>query len=362
MAAQRTTEVEIGVVEAERFLLRLVLRGDSSFSIGPTDDATLTLDALEGEPTRRLLSFEEVRPTVHFDENSRLEVELDGERLRGAELLDRGIASMSGGGARLALSDGVRFVYLVGPVQILVKVRARVDVSTWNLQHDDPRVCGGCSTELLWPPGLSPGSLVSCASCGDLNRCAAEDSQAQDQEQPALEIARKHDALPRESTPAKSVEPMQDVPGIKPPAEAFDDEEEATEIEGASTAVAPEIAALDSIIDDDDAPTEPGREFPKAPPGPASLPPRPGEASLARSGEAPGLDRPTGPEHPEPSYVPEMKSRFGRESDGDDFFTPRRPRRQRQRRKPNYLGWALVSLGLVSGLAGGVLLVLANLT
>ena len=148
----------------------------------------------------------------------------------------------------------------------------------------------------------------------------------------------------------------------KPPPEAFDDEEEATEIEGPSTPPPPEIAALDASMDDDDAPTEPGREFPQVPPGPTSLPPGFQNASRAPAGRAPALDRPPGRERLEPSYVPESKGRSGGRSEDEEFFAPRRPRRQRQRPKPNYLGWALVSLGLVSGLAGGALLVLANLS
>ena len=56
--------------------------------------------------------------------------------------------------------------------------------------------------------------------------------------------------------------------------------------------------------------------------------------------------------------VPQMPPASAAEPTGRDFLVPRR---RRAKVRPNYVGWLLVFVGMVSGLAGLVLLALSAL-
>jgi hypothetical protein len=283
-----------------------------------------------------VLAFADGRPMLLFSEDSRLEVDADGERLSVRDLLARGMAEHSDGNHVLPLAEGVRAVLLFGALKVLLKVRVALDVSIWNLDIGNVGTCGGCANTVLWPSATKPGALIPCPECGDLNRLKAESG---------------------------------------PDAAAFDDDEEATELEsfkGSSSSSAeqlPEVSASPAAApaplplseDEDEAPTDPGRDLPVID-GPTTLPApsrdEPSSPILERSlTPTPTVDGPGFGASPEPAPaadVPELRAAAG--ATGGEFVAPRR---RRPRAKPNYAGWALVFFGMSSGLAGLVLLALS---
>jgi hypothetical protein len=236
----------------------------------------------------------------------------------------------------LPLAEGVRAVLVFGALKVLLKVRVALDVSVWNLDTGDVGTCGGCASTVLWPSATKPGALIPCLECGDLNRLSAESG---------------------------------------PDAAAFDDDEEATELEsrggsssssaeqlpGGSASPAAAPAPIPLSEDEDEAPTDPGRDLPVIE-GPTTLPtPSRDEPPLPMLGRSstptPTVDGPGFGASPEPGPAPDVLRLGVVEGSTVGAFVA--PRRRRPRAKPNYAGWGLVFFGMSSGLAGLVLLALS---
>lgn len=330
------------MARGQDFLVRAVFRPPDGFSIGSSPDATLTIPDAPLRPLTEVLAFDDGRPTLLFSEDSRLEVDADGERLSVRDLLARGMAEHTDANLALPLAEGVRAVVIFGALKVLLKVRVALDVSIWNLDIGDVGTCGGCASTVLWPSATKPGALIPCPECGDLNRLSAE-------------------------------------PG--PDAEAFDDDEEATELESIEGSSAPSVELRPEVVsapasattplplsedeDEDEAPTDPGRDLPVIE-GPTTLPaPSKDEPPLSILGRSstptptPTVDGPGFGASPDPA-PPQGVPRLGgvAASTSGEFVAPRR---RRPRAKPNYAGWALVFFGMSSGLAGLVLLALSAL-
>jgi len=143
---------------------------------------------------------------------------------------------------------------------------------------------------------------------------------------------------------------------IRPDAAAFDDEDEATELASVEPSPPPGIKAMDEV-DEDDAPTDPGRDMPEIP-GPTPLPPPPEPAPEIPAPQATRAQGRAVVPAAEPSLVPQMPPSRTAEPTGHDFLVPRR---RRAKVRPNYVGWVLVFVGMVSGLGGLVLLALSAL-
>jgi hypothetical protein len=336
MVERGRLEVEVAVARGQDFLVRAVFRPPDGFSIGSSPDATLTIPDAPLRPLTEVLAFAAGRPTLLFSEDSRLEVDADGERLSVRDLLARGMAEPGDAHHVLPLAEGVRAVLIFGALKVLLKVRVALDVSVWNLDIGDVGTCGGCASTVLWPSATKPGALIPCPECGDLNRL---------------------------------------IPESGPDAGAFDDDEEATELESPEgfsssspeqlpgVSASPAVTPAPTPMSEDEAPTDPGRDFPLIE-GPTTLPtPSRDEPPLPMLGRSstptPTVDGPGFGASPEPGPAPDVPPLAGvAGSTAGEFVAPRR---RRPRAKPNYAGWGLVFFGMSSGLAGLVLLALSAL-
>jgi hypothetical protein len=350
-------EVEVAVARGQELLFRVVFRPPEGFSIGSSTAATITIPDSPLPDRVEMLAFVERRPKLLFSEDSRLEVDADGERLGVGELLERGMAERGVDQHSLPLAEGVRAVVTLGALRVLLKVRRALDVSVWKLGTAELGVCGGCKSQVLWPSNATPGSLIPCPDCGDLNRVSkgSEEGGPTQAEQ----------GLPHPA--AQRSEPL------GPDTAAFDDDDEATELESLSSSSQPlgpteqlpgsgpselgaDVSPLPTSEVDEEAATDPGRDVREID-GPTNLP-------ATQSPElvppvTPTVDGPGFVDGQEPSLVPELPVVAGGATPtGAEFLAPRRRRPPPQ---PNYPGWGLVFFGMVSGLAGLVLLLLSAL-
>jgi hypothetical protein len=378
-------EVEVAVARGKEFLARVVFRPPHGFSIGSSNEATITIPDSPLRGLTEILTFDDGRPTLLFTDDSRLEVDADGARLSVAELLGSGMAEAGAEQHTLPLAEGVRAVFLFGSLKLLIKVRAALDVSVWNLPLGDVGTCGGCGSKILWLPTTTSGALIPCSECGDLNRFEPEsevetevevevEPESESELQEPLSLTGGAASLP--STDGLDLIAAQEqVPSPPqsasrgPDSSAYDDDEEATELASIEPQPSPEVETASSPIiesfggvdeDEDDAPTDPGRGIPVIE-GPTSLPTHAGSfasdsapvSMLSPTVGGPGFEAsveasPAAEEPPERDLAPA----------GWDAGAPRR---RRPLPKPNYLGWTLVFVGMMSGLGGLVLLLLAAL-
>jgi len=259
------------------------------------------------------------------------------------------------------LSEGVHAVVTLGALRVLVKVRMALDVSVWKLATGELGVCGGCKSQLLWPASTTLGALIPCPECGDLN------SLREGSDEPGPHVDEQD----------QSQEPAGFHPeSMGPDTSAFDDDDEATELESIPSSspssgpaeqlppfsVEAEVGAnappLPLSEAEDECPTDPGRDVPEIA-GPTMLPPPQIEEPRQARSLTPTVDGVGFAAEHEPSLVPDLPLVAGAPGPtGNEFLAPRR---RRPPPKPNYKGWGLVFFGMLSGLAGLVLLLLSAL-
>ena len=360
--------VEVAVARGGEMLSRVVLRPPEGFSVGTSDEATFTIKDSPLQSLIEVISFGDGRPVLSFHAGSKLEVDVEGERLAARDLIQGGLVETEGSQHRLLLTDGIRAIVTLGSVRLFIKVRVSLDVSIWDRGPTEFGRCGGCSGALLWPPGTRSSVLIPCPDCGDLNRSSvdpqAEGLPSTDKKVVPSPVRANPASLPssdgieyaRDILEGFSQRPVE---AVGPDSDAFDDEDEATELVKASP---PEEIESVAEVEEDEAPTDPGRNHPLIA-GPSSLPPAPAEVAVAASdlvGE-PVSERPvTSPESTEgspSSPAPSAEPAGGEVAalPGSDGATVRR---RRMKAKPNYVGWGLVFFGMLSGLAGLFLLAL----
>ena len=134
MLSQDRLEVEVAVARGSALLARAVFRPPHGFSIGSSQDATLTIPDSPLQGRIEVLAFVDERPALCFSEDTKLEVDTEGERLSTREILDRGMANTVEGRYHFQLTDGARAVLLLGSVKLLLKVRSLIEVSVWDLR------------------------------------------------------------------------------------------------------------------------------------------------------------------------------------------------------------------------------------
>lgn len=357
-------EVEVAVVRGKEVVSRSVFRSPHGFSIGSAPGASISIPDSPLPPLIQVVEFRNGKPTLLFTADSQLEVDADGDRLDAVALVERGMAEAGDGHHRLGLADGVRAIFRLGALRLLIKTRVTLDVSVWDLRPGQVGTCGGCSSSILWPPSTKPGALVPCSECGDLNRFSQEGVQASGGNAVAPDGTASSlpssDAISRIKsagglTTRAAVQAMEDRLEVGPASDAFDEDDEATDVLHAreaevqetfgrgispGKAESPAPMSPEEEEEEEEAPTDPGRPAADLS-GSVVIPPTVPRAAALR--ESTGLES-----------APMLK----RVPTGDAFFAPRK---RRPKPKPNRLGWALVFFGMVSGLTGLVLLLLVAL-
>jgi len=213
---------------------------------------------------------------------------------------------------------------------------------------------------------MRSNSLIPCSDCGDLNRSSADP-------QPEEVLSTDKEVVPSSVRPNPASLPSSDgiefardilegfsqspVQAVGPDSDAFDDEDEATELVKASP---PEEIESVAEVEEDDAPTDPGRNHPLIS-GPSSLPSAQAEVAVvaADDGTEPVSARPLVSPQPNegrsssPAPSPGLAGEGIAAAPGSNGAAVRR---RRMKVQPNYVGWGLVFVGMLSGLAGLFLL------
>ena len=372
MPTPEELEVEVAIVRGKDCLSRAVLRPPEGLTVGSSDQAMIRLEDPSVPHLLPVVEFRDSRPILLFREDAHIEVDADGDRLDSASLLVLGMAERGDGLLGMAMGPGVRAVLRVGPLRLLLKSRQAIGVSVWNRATGSATECGGCGAA-LGIPLVAAGVLIPCDGCGDLTRFEASDAEAASSE-PASSGAVSsggptglptYDAISRLKAEqglatAAAVKQMElDSEASGPARDAFDDDEEATELETAPPQLEELVKAVEETPadetsktervsiekgfdgEDEEAPTDPGRAVSVA-------------LSEGLQPAEPAQDEP-GPEadRGKKGYALESAPQLPRMATGADFLVPRRRRRKP---KPNRLGWALLFVGLISALAGLALL------
>lgn len=360
MVERGQLEVEVAVARGQELLVRVVFRPPGGFSIGSSAAATITIPDSPLPDRVELLAFVDGCPELLFFEDSRLEVDAEGERLSVRDLLKRGMAKPDTGHHVLPLAEGVRAVVILGALKVLVKVRMALDVSVWNLETGELGACGGCKSPVLWSSSVGPGALTPCPECGDLNRLRPDLDETAPPK-PEQDLVNTAPSEPESTGPDTA---------------AFDDDEEATELESLLSSTSGPIEQLPGSVEpeveasapppsvsaaEEETPTDPGRDVPVLE-DPVTLPAQ--QVAVAQDVRSVRSPTPTVAgsgftADQEPSVVPDVPLvADGVAPTGNEFLAPRR---RRPPPKPDYKAWGLVFFGMVSGLTGLLLLLLSAL-